>query len=637
MPRIDQRTLGPAQRANAAKEIVIREVSLGKTIAEACVTAGRSVKTYDNWRADDPEFVLKIEEVRGNRNFMKKTGGVAPQNVKMDFESWRRKFLNRETYPHQRMWIDILEGREPTDLQEPMVYAPSRPNRILINTPPFHAKSTILTQEYVVFRICMDPTTRVCIISKTQDKAKKFLFSIKKMLTGRQYAPMQAAYAPTEGWKHPDYPWTATRIYVDNPLGAEKDPTVEVLGIRGDIYGGRYDLIVCDDMITKENASEHEKQIDWLNQEVASRLYKGKLVVVGTRVSSTDLYSELRNPDNFTSGVSSWTYLSQPAVLEFADDPKDWKTLWPRSNAPLDSEDAGEPDADGSYAAWDGPALREVRDAIRLSTWSLVYMQQQVSDDAVFNPQCVRASQNRIRKPGPLVPGAFGHPREGMEGQYIIGSMDPAMTGDTFTTVLAIDRKDKMRRVLNCWVKGSPTPQYIRDIIKQITVDYEVNEWVIEQNAFQLFLVHDPEIKNFLNSRGVKLSPHYTSRNKQDPDFGVASVAPLFGSLKVRADGRRTGLDHNGDNLIELPDNNNEGIKALIDQLITWEPGKLGKQLKQDGPMALWFAELRARALLGDGRKRRLHFVENPYLSRGDKARQSVTPVEAYRYAQQMR
>jgi hypothetical protein len=191
--------------------------------------------------------------------------------------------------------------------------------------------------------------------------------------------------------------------------------------------------------------------------------------------------------------------------------------------------------------------------------------------------------------------------------------------------------------VLNCWAKASPSPAYIRDIIKACTEEYSVNEWVIEQNAFQLFLTHDPEIKSFLNTRGVKLTPHYTSKNKIDPDFGVASVAPLFGSLKVREDGRRTGLDHMGDNLVELPDNNNEGVKALIDQLITWEPGKLGKQLKQDGPMALWFAELRARAILGDGRKRRLNFVENPYLSRGDQARQVVVPIEAYRFASQMR
>jgi hypothetical protein len=346
-----------------------------------------------------------------------------------------------------------------------------------------------------------------------------------------------------------------------------------------------------------------------------------------------DVVSELRKPDNFTSGKSAWTYLSQPAVLEYAEDPAEWKTLWPRSNAPLDAEDPGDPDEDGTWAAWDGPALSSVRDAIKASTWALVYMQQTVSEDAIFNPQCVRASTNRVRKPGVLRAGAFGHPRTGMEGQYVIASMDPAMTGDTFTLVGAVSKADKMRRIMNCWVQASPSPKYIRDMIQAVTEEYDVNEWVIEQNAFQLFLIHDENIRAYLNNRGVKITPHYTSKNKQDPDFGVASVAPLFGSLKTHVDNRRIGMDHMGDNLIELPDTMNEGIKALIDQLITWEPGKLGKQLKMDGPMALWFFELRARMILGEQRSKRKHYVENPYLSRGDRRNQVVVPIEAYSYS----
>jgi hypothetical protein len=625
---------GLSIRRDAAQEVVLACIAKGMGVRDACKAAARSEKTYENWRALDPEFKRKVDDIREKRNFRRKNGQADEVGRQMSFADWRRQYLDRETYPHQQMWIDLLEDREPQGLHPEMVFEKNKPNRILINTPPFHAKSTILTQEYVVYRICMNPMSRICIISKTQDKAKKFLFSCKKMLTGGAYARLQAAYAPPEGFRHPDYPWTANKIYVDNPEGSEKDPTIEALGIKGDIYGGRYDLVIMDDCITKENYMEFDKQIDWINQEVASRLFKGKIVVVGTRVGSVDLYSELRNPDNFSSGKSSWTYLAQPAVLEFAEDAKDWVTLWPRSNAPLDMEEAGDPDENGTWAAWDGPALKEVRDSIRAGTWSLVYMQQQVNEDSTFNQVCVNASINRMRRPGPLIAGAVGHNGTGMEGQYVIASMDPAMTGDTFTLVMAVDKNTQMRRILNCYVKHSPTPLYIRDLIKQLTDEYEVNEWVIEQNAFQLFLVYDPEVRSFLNSRGIKITPHYTSRNKIDPDFGVASVAPLFGSLKVRLDGRRSGMDHLGDNLIELPRQDNEGMKELINQLITWQPGKLGKQLKQDGPMALWFAELRAREILGVGRRTRKHFIDNPYLSRGDKAKQTVVPLSAYRYSQ---
>lgn len=621
--------------ADEAKAKVLESIARGATVKDALAEVGRSQKTWENWRASDKEFASRVDSVRHARK-VASSRDRDPDDAVLDFESWRLKFLGRETYTHMRQWIDVLEGREPRDLHPAMAYEPGRPQRILVNTPPFHAKSTIITQEYVAYRICTNPNIRICVVSKTQQKAKKFLYSIKKMLTSPQYAELQATYAPgPEGFKDKQSAWTATHIYVAGRDNAEKDPTVEVLGIRGDIYGGRYDLIILDDCVTKENVGEWENQLDWINQEVASRVKGGKILVVGTRVASQDLYSELLNGDNFTSGRSAWTYLAQPAVLEWAEDPKDWKTLWPRSNSPLDEEDPGPQDEDGTYAAWDGPALSLVRDSIRLSTWSLVYMQQQVPEDSVFNPVCVRGSTNKLRKPGLLKPGAFGHPRTGMEGQYVIASMDPAMTQDTFTLVGAVDRKTEMRRILNAWVRRSPTPAYIKDLIYSVTDEYKVNEWVIEKNAFQLFLIYDEEIQKFCRTRGVRITEHYTSKNKMDPDFGVASIAPLFGSTKVRENGNRAGMDHAGDNLIELPDPApSEGIRTLIEELTIWEPGKLGKHLRQDGPMALWFFELRARAILGQARKKPPAFVQkNPYLSRGDRRKQFVIPIEAYRNA----
>lgn len=615
-----------------AKEKVLNLIRLGSKVEDAMASVGYVRKTYENWRHTDKDFARAVDRAR-ERRAQATASGLDGEAANLGFTEWRLRFLGRETYPHQQQWIDVLEGREPQFLHDNVVYEKGRPQRVLINTPPFHAKSTVITQEYVTYRICMNPNIRICIVSKTQTKAKKFLYSIKKMLTGVQYAELQAAYAPADGFKDSEAAWTATMIYVAGRDNAEKDPTVEVLGIRGDIYGARYDLIILDDCVTKDNVAEYDKQLDWINQEVASRVKGGKIIIVGTRVGSIDLYSWLRNPDNFTSGQSVWTYLAQPAVLEYGETPDEWKTLWPRSNAPLDEEDPGEPDENGQYAAWDGAALELVRDSIKLSTWSLVYMQHQVAEDATFNPILVRAAINRTRKAGILRPGAVGHPRAGMEGQYVIASMDPAMAGDTYTLVGAVNRKDQMRRIMNCWVKTAPTPEYIRNLIKDVTDEYSVNEWVIEQNAFQLFLIHDPEINSYLRTRGVKITPHYTSRNKQDPDFGVASLAPLFGTFKRHESGVREGLDSNKDNLIEFPDNHGHpGMKEMVEQLITWEPGKSGSKLKQDGPMALWFFELRARdylrpSLMGG---RRTH-AENPYLTAADRQRQVVLPLGQYR------
>jgi hypothetical protein len=43
---------------------------------------------------------------------------------------------------------------------------------------------------------------------------------------------------------------------------------------------------------------------------------------------------------------------------------------------------------------------------------------------------------------------------------YVIGSMDPAMTGDTFTLVGAVDRKDSKRYIMNAWVRRHPLRLY---------------------------------------------------------------------------------------------------------------------------------------------------------------------------------
>lgn len=616
----------------AAKKAVIEAIGQGATVVAALQGVGRALKTYEAWRANDKAFAAAVDVAR-ERAAADKERGVTPAHRQMDFASWRKEFLGQDTYPHQQNWIDVLEGRDPK-IAPGCRYVPAgRGRRVLINTPPFHAKSTTITVEYVVYRICMNPNVRVIIVSKTLDQAKKFLYAIKQRLTSPMFAKLQAAYAPPEGFKGPrGDAWTSTQIYVAGRETGEKDPTVEALGMGGQIYGARADLIILDDVVTLKNASEWSKQMDWINQEVSSRLKDGTLAVVGTRVASADLYTALLDGDNYLSGKSPWTYLGQPAVLSYADDPKDWVTLWPKSTQPLD-ENEQEPGEDGLYDAWSGPALSEVRDNVSPKTWALVYMQQSVSEDNVFDPICVQGSVTRRRKPGPLVVGALDHPPRGMEGQYVIASMDPAMTGDTFTLVGAVDRQSGERRIMNAWVKPSPTPQYIRELIKDVTVTYQVNEWVIEQNAFQLFLIHDPEIQKFLSTRGVKLTPHYTSRNKQDPDFGVASCAPLFGTTRTVEEAGGRKIHVKGSNLITLPDPDySEGVKALIEQLITWEPGKLGKDLKQDGPMALWFFELRARNLLGYGKAdTQTSYMQNPYLSRSDKRKRVIVPMQEYR------
>jgi hypothetical protein len=575
-------------RLREDKAKVIAHVETGIEVRAAIAMVGRKPDVLKKWLTD-PVFAKNLEIARtAGSDLMKVTLG-SENGKNIDFATFSKEFLGNEVFPHQQDWIDVLEGREPSWLHPAMSYEKGNKNRILINVPPEHAKSTVITVGYSTYRIAMDSNVRIIVVSKTLNKAREFVYSIKQRLSHPRYAKLQQVYGPSGGWKEDSDTWKTDTVYLGQEArdSSEKDPTLQALGIGGQIYGARADLIILDDVITTANAHEWEKQLDWLQKEVITRLGKnGKLLIVGTRIGAVDLYRELRNPEHWSGGASPFTRLAMPAALEVNDDPKKWVTLWERSDRPWDGDEDAEPDEDGYYQKWDGPALFARRSEVTASTWALVYQQQDIDDDAIFNPTIVNACVNRMRKPGPLRMGAAGHPRDG-QWVTLIG-MDPAMAGKTALVVYAIDRQSGKRLVLDAYNMSDPTPGKIRAIIEDWINTYRPVELRIEINAHQKMYEVDEEFRQYLANKGVRFSSHFTGKNKWDTDFGVAAMQGLFGTM--------TSNKHNRDNLIELPDPQyHEGIKALINQLITWKPGTRNPT---DVVMALWFCEIKAKEMI---------------------------------------
>ena len=597
-----------------AKDELLSLIRSGERVKDALRIVERSRSWYQDQRRRDPEWAALCDHSRHKRLDLVKsnTEGV-------EFAEFSEKYLGVKVWPHMMNVVDMLEGREPSWLHESMRYEKGTAglSRLLVNVPPNHAKSMTVTINYVTYRVCKDPNINVIIVSKTQDQAKKFLYAIKQRLTHPRYADLQAAFGPTDGFKSSAEEWSATRVYLGGDRDSDsKDPTIEAIGMGGMIYGSRAHLIVLDDVVTLTNSADWQKQQDWIRQEVASRLPPrgGQLLVVGTRVAAIDLYKELRSPEHYTDGSVPWSYLAMPAVLETTQDPKDWKTLWPRSEQRLMEDD--EPDDDGYFERWSGERLAQVRNEVGPSKWSLVYQNLDVAEDAIFDPVCVKGSVNGMRYAGPLSSGVAGHPKD-PEGFYRVIGIDPAMSGDTASVAYAVDRRSGKRYVMDVDVMTSPTPAAIRTLIRNWAERYTPHTIVVESNAFQLFLTQDEEIRSFLASKGISYRPHHTGSNKQDPEFGVASLAPLFGS-KTTKEGQLT-TKHAGDNLIELPATSNENVRKLIEQLITWQPGIAPKKLKQDAVMALWFAELVAREqLFRMNSNYQTNFMSNEFVTRGD-------------------
>lgn len=570
-------------RSKQVKKQIIEYLMEGYSVQKACDAVGRSVKTYEYYRKTDEEFRLAVEKVRN----MTARGEINndPKAVP-PFPDFSEQYLGTKVFTHQKHWIDLLEGVEPTDVHPAITYEPGDPDLLIVNTPPEHAKSTTITVNYAVYRICQNPNIRIIIVSKTQAMAQKFLLAIKNRLTHPRYQDLHIAFGPPGGFEKNSDSWKQDMIYLSAEArnSGEKDPTVQAIGVRGHIYGARADLIIMDDCVDNTNAHEYEKQIDWIQSEVMSRIDNdgGKLLVVGTRLRPKDLYSELRDPVRYPDETSPWTYFAQPAVLEFKEEPDNWVTLWPKTNVPPVSG-RGHPDTDGLYTKWDGPALSKKRARMSPNLWAMVYQQQQVHEDAIFPTAAVKGVINGARNIGLIPKGKAGNRPAGMDGLVVVAGLDPAMAGYTAAVCLAVDISSQKRYLLDVSNEPGMKPDAIRNLIKDWTDRYGISEWRVEKNAFQAMLTQDREVREYLTLRGATLKEHHTGSNKWDTNFGVASLSNLFYGWE------------DGDNLVEFPSTHaSEGLKALIEQLVTWYPDA-PKTQKTDCVMAFWFAELAAR------------------------------------------
>ena len=591
----------------------------GIDMDSALAAVGKKKTALRSWLLDG-EFAAQVEEaINFGSNAI--AASLGENKHKIDFATFSREFLNTEVFPHQQNWIDVLEGRDPTWQHPSMTFEPGNRRRLLMNVPPEHAKSTTMTVNYAMYKIAMNPNIRIVIISQTQTRAKEFLYSIKQRMTEEPWLKMQQVYGPAGGYKETADQWTADRIYLERESG-EKDPTVQALGIGQQIYGTRADLIIMDDIVSTTNAHEWEKQLNWLQKMVVTRVGStGTLLIAGTRVSSIDLYKEIRNPEHWTGGKSPFTYLAMPAVLEFDDKPEKWKTLWARSDRPLDGADEFDdpelltPDENGHFVKWDGRRLFDRRSEVSPSTWALVYQQQDVEEDAIFPLPVVNGSINRMRKVGRLNFNAPGHPKP--EGSwFVIMGLDPAMSGKTAMVVYAVNRETNKRYVLDVHNMAESTPQKIDSLIKEWVEEYKPQELRIEINAYQKAFSLDDQLRQWLASRGTALREHFTSKNKWDVNFGVAAMSSLFGSMR---EGK-----FNQDNLIEIPDNSNEHVKALVNQLITWKADTKGPT---DCVMALWFCEIRAKELIQQSNFKTAH-ANNKWATRRNVAMQGIVNLD---------
>lgn len=178
----------------------------------------------------------------------------------------------------------------------------------------------------------------------------------------------------------------------------------------------------------------------------------------------------------------------------------------------------------GRRASGEGPRAENNN-----TEWALVYQQRSVAEDATFPEHAVSRCINGQRLPGLLHANKVGHPFQGMHGMYVIAGLDPAIKGFAGIVVIAVDRETQKRYVLTAWNLKAPTGEQLKNKMKELSLEYGVNEWRVEKTGLLQFFTQDAELRSWFSTRGIRFTEHMTGANKWDASYGVSSCAPLFG------------------------------------------------------------------------------------------------------------
>ena len=152
-----------------AKSKVLDYIKQGLDLQDSLARAGRKPDVMKDWRKD-LAFMKLLEAARteGQKTLSIVSGDA---KFKIGFAEFSREFLDSPIFPQHQSWVDLLEGKEPSYLNDAMTFDPASKKRLLINVPPEQAKSTVISVNYCVYRIAMDPNIKITFVSKTQERA----------------------------------------------------------------------------------------------------------------------------------------------------------------------------------------------------------------------------------------------------------------------------------------------------------------------------------------------------------------------------------------------------------------------------------------------------------------------------------
>lgn len=155
--------------------------------------------------------------------------------------------------------------------------------------PRDHLKSSIITKGGSMMRMLKNPNIRILIANNTWDNARRFLSSIQANLLPGNILPQY--FGRFDGGM-----WNQDTITIAQRTMILDAPTISTTGLEKEQTSQHYDLIIADDLVSRENVQTSEQRSkvkDYINSLMALLEPEGELWIVGTRWSMDDAYGDL--------------------------------------------------------------------------------------------------------------------------------------------------------------------------------------------------------------------------------------------------------------------------------------------------------------------------------------------------------
>jgi len=492
--------------------------------------------------------------------------------VKDSFSFFSKEVLGYNDPQHIIDWQDFICDQ--IHIQEKT----NEKRKILLYAPRNHAKSTVVSYKLPCWLIGRKPEIRIVTVSKVAGQAEAFLRQVSTTIKNHE---KYNKYFPNLFPKYPEK-WTNKEIIVER-VTTEKDPTLSTTGTGGAILSKRADVIICDDLLDKENTrtpEQRKKVLEWFNDILMPVLDPdhGILIFIGTVFHENDLISTLMKDPTFNVKKKYKAIIKEELSDEqklmweeytklMLEDKRDDALIYFSNNEQIMTANTEVlwPER------WNYRRLVDERISSGIRSFNLMYQNEVMSDEtAIVKSEWVERCKDENR----TLLNSYD-PSVGI-GVTIIakaGGVDLAIsekeTADLNVIMTLGLTNDNKKLLMNC-MYGHWSPATIRNNIVGQFVRFKHQIILVEDNAFQASLVKDMKEISDAPIRGFT-----TTGEKFDEFIGINAMAVDFENgrfiLPAKPDDPRT----------------TDVYEKLKDGLVKFGPDS---GHTSDFVMALWFA-----------------------------------------------